>query len=189
MYRQLADRALGWSLVTERRFSACRIDSDNFRGWRSALYLAVVREPLWVEFRGEPCCVCDNGHLWVQYFPDGTHHTVTCMFDRDDALIQWYIDICAAWGVSDEGMPWFDDLYLDIVVTPEGGVELLDADELEWALASGDISLEDYQRAQDEARMVLGDIEDGRFALIELSLSDVADARRELGIPCLRQGS
>jgi hypothetical protein len=81
VYRRHADRAIAWSQVIERTFVAGRVESAEFTGWRSALLLKTVREPLWIEFRGAPRCVADNGYLWVQYFPDSAGHTVTSMFD------------------------------------------------------------------------------------------------------------
>ena len=49
-------------------------------------------------------------------------------------------------------MPWFDDLYLDVVVAPHGPVELLDSEELESARRQGLVSHEDYDLAWREAR-------------------------------------
>lgn len=37
-------------------------------------------------------------------------------------------------------MPYFDDLYLDVVLLPSGDMYLLDEDELEEAYANGNIS-------------------------------------------------
>ena len=42
--------------------------------------------------------------------------------------------------VTDQGVPWFDDLYLDVVVVKNGEVFLLDEDELEDALGRNDIT-------------------------------------------------
>jgi len=59
----------------------------------------------------------------------------------------WYIDMIAAQGVGEDGIPWFDDLYLDLVVFPDGRIHVDDMDELEAALAEGDITKEQFELA------------------------------------------
>ena len=44
-------------------------------------------------------------------------------------------------------MPYFDDLYLDLVIYADGTVVVDDMDELEDALASGDITNEQFELA------------------------------------------
>ena len=68
------------------------------------------------------------------------------MFDLGGELVQWYIDISYQNGLSDEHIPWMDDLYLDIVVLPNGE----DADELEDALLNGSIDRSLYNLARQE---------------------------------------
>lgn len=52
----------------------------------------------------------------------------------------------ASQGVED-GIPYFYDLYLDLVVYPDGMVITDDMDELEGALKKGDISEQLFRRA------------------------------------------
>ena len=67
--------------------------------------------------------------------------------DQQDNMVLWYIDMIDDHGVDAEGVPWFDDLYLDLVVYSDGTVVIDDWDELEDALASGDVSREQYLQA------------------------------------------
>ena len=46
-----------------------------------------------------------------------------------------------------DGIPYFDDLYLDLVVYPDGTVKVDDMDELEEALSSKDITQEQFNLA------------------------------------------
>ena len=54
------------------------------------------------------------------------------MFNEKVTIIQWYIDICIQNGVEN-GRPFWDDLYLDLIVLPYGEMIQKDADELEEA--------------------------------------------------------
>ena len=166
--RRSAER-LDWERVTERRFSVHTFDEPDFAGAVSLLCIDQVREPLWLDSGGRRICVADAGHMWLQQFPRGTQHAITSQFDAEGSIVQWYIDICKAHGVDKNGVPWWDDLYLDIVVTPEGIPTLLDEDELEYALCNGNISAPDVALAYAEARNLIERIDDGRIDLLVLS--------------------
>ena len=172
--RRHADR-FEWTRVSKRRFALTHVESDAFTGYAALLELTEVEAPLMVECCGESLCIADAGHLWLQHFPQGEHHVVTTMFDETGRVVQWYIDICKGQGVDQRGVPYLDDLYLDVVVLPGGRVELLDEDELDDALRSGDITPFDHSLAHAEARRVQAAIREGRFAIL-----DLADAHRAL---------
>jgi len=61
--------------------------------------------------------------------------------------VVWYIDMIAGQGKDIDGVAYIDDLYLDLVVYPDGTVLEDDMDELEEALRSGDISKELFELA------------------------------------------
>jgi predicted RNA-binding protein associated with RNAse of E/G family len=78
------------------------------------------------------------------------------MVDAKGEVVQWYVDVCREHGLGPDGVPWWDDLYLDVVVRPTGEVLLLDEDELELALAAGYVTPAEYDLAWREARRLLG---------------------------------
>lgn len=114
-----------------------------------------VRDPLWKEYEGTRYCVADAGYEWLQHFPKGAHYVMTTMYDDKGRVVQYYIDICKVQGVTDRGVPWFDDLYLDVVILPSGKLYLLDAEELEDALKRGLITKEDFDMAWDVANKLM----------------------------------
>ncbi|MNW55217.1 hypothetical protein D3C74_328650 [compost metagenome] len=93
------------------------------------------------------------------------------MFDDKGEIVEWYIDVCKTQGVTDQGVPWFDDLYLDIVVLKNGEVFLLDEDELDEALSKGLITVRDYDMATETAQEVLHAIHEHHFPYFDMSLS------------------
>jgi len=169
MERRLANR-IPWKRVLERDFDVVRIDSPVFTGYLTRLLLHTVTEPLHKTVLGYRYCVADSGYCWLQHFPEGAHHTVTTMVDATGAVVQWYIDICADQGVTADGIPWLDDLYLDIVVLPSRATVLLDADELEAALKAGTITETQYDLAWREADTLLRDIKRGSKSILDLTV-------------------
>lgn len=165
---------LDWSRVLARRFVARRIDSAAYHGYVTLLRMDEVREPLYVVFGQERVCIADHGYDWVQHFPDGAPYVLLAAFNEQGELVQWYIDIVARTGVDERGVPWYEDLYLDIVVSPLGETLLLDVDELDQALSLGAVTQSQYDFAWRQASSLLDALEFDLFPLLWLS-----DAHRE----------
>lgn len=155
--------------MLQRRFYLSHLDTPEFRGDVALLCLDAVRDPLWVGLGQRRLCIVDDGFSWLQHFPvDEPHYALTTMFDAQGRVVQWYFDLCRAHGVGARGIPWYDDLYLDIVIAPPDGPVLLDADELADALRDGEIAPADHDLAWREARRLLATLERGELGLLAL---------------------
>lgn len=170
MKRRSFDRS-DWTRVTASRFHVTYLETPEYTGYITLFAMDEVATPFYAQTAGEPTVLADSGFSWLQHFPRGARHTVTTMFDAMGKVVQWYIDICGGHGVDERGVPWFDDLYLDIVVTPAGQVALLDADELDQALRDGRISRRDHEAAWTEARLLMDMIVRGAMPLLALSIA------------------
>lgn len=168
MKRKYSDRA-NWRRVTDKKFQVRTVHEPDFQGYVVLYQIKQVRDPLWKEYEGKRYCVADAGYEWLQHFQKGAHHVMTSMYDNKGQVVQYYIDICKVQGVTDRGVPWFDDLYLDVVILPGGQLYLLDAEELDDALRRGLITQEDYDMAWDEANRIMDRYKKGQFPLLELS--------------------
>jgi predicted RNA-binding protein associated with RNAse of E/G family len=179
MKRRRADRA-EWRRIVERRFVVAHLEAPAFTGYATLLLLDRFAETFYARVGEATCCVAAAGYPWLQHFPAGAFHTVTTMFDASGAVVQWYIDVCRAHGVDGAGVPWFDDLYLDIVVSPNGAAHLLDADELEDARRQGLVSPGEYALAWAEARRLLALIERDAMPLLAESAAHREFLARQL---------
>ena len=167
--KQRSAERLPWPRVTARRFVTHAFATAEFQGVATLLCIDAVREPFWIEWQGARFCLCDSGYTWLQHFPANTHYAVTTQFDPQGQVIQWYIDICHRHWVDEQGMPWWEDLYLDLLVFPNGGCHIVDGDELDEALQTGVIDARLHTLAWDEARRLQTAIEAGAFPLLSLS--------------------
>lgn len=168
MKRKFGDRS-DWKRVLKRDYAHSYLETDNFKGYLSLLKIAKVKEPLYVKYFDQNVCIVNDGYLWLQQFPFNKHHSVTTMFDEKGQIVQWYIDICSMNGVSEDNVPWMDDLFLDIVVLPSGEVIQKDSEELDEALLNGTIDNSLYNLARQEANLINSLIKDGSFTLLQLS--------------------
>lgn len=114
------------------------------------------------KFNGQDIVVCDKGIKWLSILPENDWYCITAMMKEDGEILLWYIDMIAGQGIDVDGVPYFDDLYLDLIVYPDGTVIVDDMDELEEALAKSDITQEQFECALETSRKlqegVLGDI-------------------------------
>ncbi len=81
----------------------------------------------------------------MTYFPNSEKYCMTVMYDNNWKLLQWYFDIERY--KYDLGIPYSEDLYLDVVVLPNGKFYTLDEEELKQALNNNLISKDEYNMA------------------------------------------
>ena len=179
--RRFASRS-DWKRIIKRQYVQTHVVNDEFNGTITLLHLVEVSEPLWVQYTGKRICIVDNGYMWMQHFPHSKNFALTTMFDADGEVVQWYIDISSAIGIENND-PWWDDLFLDIVVFPDGEYALLDEDELQEALANGDIDQAMNDFALNEANRIITSIKEGKFPLFQY-----ATKHKELLIELLKKG-
>lgn len=166
--RKYADRKR-WARVTERKFSIKRVKSRAFTGYVTRLEILKVKEPLCVEEFGKRFAIADNGYTWLQHFPKGEPYCLTTIFTAKGKVAHWYLDIAAKTGATEKGIPWWDDLYLDIVIVPGKGAEIVDENDLSEALAKGKITKCVAKEARSEAKRLKALIDTDAFPLLALS--------------------
>lgn len=166
--RKFGDRS-DWKRVLIKDYAQSFIESEYFNGYVSLIRIIKVSAPLYVEYDGAKICIVDDGYSWLQQFPEGRNHSVTTMFDSSGNIVQWYIDICLQNGVSENNVPWMDDLFLDLIVLPSGEVINKDTNELEEAFVNGIINKKVYDLAREESLILNELITRNEFALLKLS--------------------
>jgi hypothetical protein len=123
------------------------VNNDFFKGYIGVIEIENVTEPQIWKFNGEDIVVCDKGKKWVSILSQDDFYCITAMLNEKNEILLWYIDMIAEQGIDEDGIPYFYDLYLDLVVYPNGTIIVDDMDELEDALSTKDITLEQYNLA------------------------------------------
>lgn len=166
MKRKFADMR-NWERVTERRFKLTYVKNEKFEGYISLIYIDKVKTPLVINYGENNIYLADDGYFWLRFFPTNCAYSLIAMFNDKKEPVEWYFDICKGNKLNDKGIPYFDDLYLDVVVLPPYEVFTLDEDELEEALEAKEITKKDYDFAYTEMNKLLEDIKYKRISLIE----------------------
>lgn len=117
------------------------------------------------------------GFRWLYWVPKEGHHTFLVFLNGAGQPEWFYADVIAKAGIDEAGIPWTDDLYLDVValceVLPDGRwrtieAEIIDQDDLEWALKTGKITPEQHAFAWAEANAVQHALEAQAFAPLDV---------------------
>lgn len=139
MKRRYANQAEG-------EFIQKRIDEDYFKGYVCYIKIKGVKQPLIVNNGISDVCIKDENYEWFEVYPDDSKYAITIMFDSNGNLIEWYFDIAKNVGIEN-GVPFEDDLYLDMIILPSGEKLVLDENELLAAFNNGEITQDDVNIA------------------------------------------
>ena len=136
-----------WKCIVSKKLKGKHINSDFFRGYIGLVEIEDVSEKQIWRFNEQDIIVCDKGRKWLSILPKNDFYCITAMMNEKNEILLWYIDMIAGQGIDEEDVPYFDDLYLDLVVYPDGTIKVDDVDELEQALVKKDITQEQFELA------------------------------------------
>lgn len=98
-------------------------------------------------------CILDTNYKWLQFYNYSKKLCLTAIYNEKNEIVEWYFDIARKIG-KENGMPYEDDLYLDVVLRPNGSTILLDEDEIKDAFDRKEMTKEEY----DEAYKIANDL-------------------------------
>lgn len=162
-----------WERVEKSKNIVFRTFEDNFKGYVSVSYIEKVKEKLQCNLGERQFCLVDDGYIWILRMPIEKNWVVTTMMDDNENIIEWYFDITKENSIDNDGCPFYDDLYLDIVVLPSGEIVLFDEDELEEAFIKGEITKDDFDLAYRVANEIMDGMAKDVSALTDMSKKDL----------------
>ncbi|CAM4013392.1 hypothetical protein BAQ48_05970 [Bacillus luti] len=163
MKRKYGDGS-SWKRLIEKDYIVKQVEE----GMLGILDIQKVREPSCKEYAGKEICIAGDKYTWIQYFINGKNFAITAMLDDQKTLVQYYIDVAKEYEIDERGLPYFDDLYLDVVLLPNGEIYVLDEDELEDAYKIGDITKEEYELALHTTKWIIAAIKNNEFYWISI---------------------
>ena len=138
-----------------------RVDLPEFRGLASVIRILSGDLCCWQMPKAGKVPVCGEGMLWLQLIPDGQHRVLTVKYrarrplERTPRVSVWYADVIDRIEYDPDGVAAFVDQYLDVIFSPQGDVHVDDREELDAALASGELTAEQHARALAEGEDVV----------------------------------
>ncbi|MEB8097889.1 DUF402 domain-containing protein [Staphylococcus xylosus] len=135
-----------WRRIIDREYTEVKVNNNKFKGIIGLVTMKKVREPLEVSVVGQNIIVADDNYQWLQILPEKKRYSITVMLDDKGNPLEYYFDINLK-NVTQKGNARTIDLCLDVLVLPNGSYELVDEDDLQRALDTGQISKKQYHEA------------------------------------------
>lgn len=152
--KRYADRSFG-GRADMTIFKTKSINEDDFKGDVCYYNFIDVNEKMIIP---KGLCIMNTGYKWLEFYDYSSKVKLSAIYDEYEKIVEWYFDIARKIG-KENGTPYEDDLYLDVVVTPAGEIILLDEDELKDAYEKLEVSQKEYDMAYSEARNLMKKLE------------------------------
>lgn len=153
--KKFADLVREFDSVVEVKQSLKSVDDTDFKGDIYLNYFIKISEPYMLD---KGLCIQDTRYKWLEFYDYTSKVRLTAIYDEKNQIVEWYFDIAKEIG-KENGIPFEDDMYLDVVLTPKGDTILLDEDELKDALDTKYITKEEYENAYLTAKELMQKIE------------------------------
>lgn len=134
------------------------MDNELFKGWVSINYLTAGESRFWEYEKSGTVQVSGKGMIWLTLIPDDKSRCIGAYFLPNHRVSVWYVDVIEKIGIDDDGIVYYIDKYLDVVLTPQGDVCIKDRDELDAAYASGELSTFQYENALREGDLIVKEL-------------------------------
>lgn len=136
----------GWGFLEKFTSKFIHIEG-SYTGYISYVKVHKIKHVITVDYKDCDIPLFDSGYKCIVFLPDSENWCVSAVYDKNNRIVEWYFDITKLNTIDENKIPVFDDLYLDIAISPDLTTTILDEDELDNALSSGDITQSDYNIA------------------------------------------
>jgi len=134
------------------------MDNELFKGWVSLNYLTDGETRYWEYEKSGKIPVSAKGMTWLTLIPDDRKRCIGAYIKPDRHVSVWYVDVIEETGIDEDGIAYYIDKYLDVILTPQGDVIVQDRDELDAAYESGELSDAQYEEAIKEGELIIDEL-------------------------------
>lgn len=135
-----------------------KIKTFNHKGFTGDIYLNNFKRIAFPYFLENGICIQDTNYKWLGFYDYNSKIRLTAIYNEEDEIVEWYFDIAREIG-KENGIPYEDDLYLDVVLRPNGKIILLDEDELKEAFERKEMTKEELEEAYKIANELMKKLE------------------------------
>ncbi len=129
----------------------------NEKSFKVDVYLNNFIKILKPDLLANGLCIKDNNYKWLVFYDYNSRIKLTAIYNQNNEIVEWYFDIARTIG-KENNIPYEDDLYLDVVLRPNGEIILLDEDELKDAYERKEMTKEEYDETYKIANELINRI-------------------------------
>lgn len=147
----------GWDFLDSYSAKCIHVE-DIFSGYVCRIKVNKARQKLTVDYEESEKVLLDDGYKCIFFLPDSENWCVSAVYNISNEIIEWYFDITKQNSIDEHGNPYYDDLYLDIAVSPDFKIAILDEEELKKAFELKEITKSDYDMAHHTCKKIIEEI-------------------------------
>ena len=123
-------------IIDKKKVYSC--EDDNNRD--SLIKIESVKKvQKWNAF-GKEVVVAEDGYNWLVISPKNENYVITLYMDDKKNPIICYVDMIDGIGIDEDGVFYYNDIFLDLLISMEMDIVELDRNELDQAAAENIIS-------------------------------------------------
>ena len=133
---------------------------------------------------GELVKKIDNGYTLMEYTPLHENYNVRAYIDDKENILEYYFDITDG-NIIEDGVPYYDDLYLDVIYFLEIAtksstyISLDDINDLKDALQKREIDQEKYDFAFEVADKLMKELKNKTNRFVNRGIEDYIKYRKK----------
>lgn len=158
--------------VTDWEFILIKKKEENF-------YLCIKRineidQAFVIDKFGQKTVFMDNGYYIMEFTPLNQFYNGRVFLDKEANVIGYYFDMSLGNGVEDN-IPYYDDLYLDVIYSSnqKNLIEIEDENELLEALNNGRITQNQYDLARKTCSDLVEEIKSNKNIFINMNKKEL----------------
>lgn len=128
-------------IVDKGKMKIINVNNEYMKGDVALISFEKMNKPFIIE--NTNLCMANDGYKWIEFYDYGSKIKLTAMYNEKNEIVEWYFDI-ARKIEKENDKPYEDDLYLDVVLRPNGETILLDEDEFNEAYERKEITQKEY---------------------------------------------
>ena len=134
--------------ILSKKFKIITSQDSYFKGKITLIQLEKVKKKFIAKRpNGKSEIIIDNNYKILTFFPEKDSYCFSAMYNSNCEILQWYFDILKGSCKYNSGIPYGEDMYVDIIALPNGEFYILDKNELEEALVKKLITKNDLIHA------------------------------------------
>ena len=139
-----------------------------------------LEQPYFIYINGELVKKMDKNYKIIEYTPLDESYNVRAHVNDKNEILEYYFDITYGKNKIIDGIPYYNDLFLDVVYYQEAAtksstyIHLSDRNDLEEALEEGVIDKEQYDYAYQITDKLLKELKNGQNRFVKRGIKDLS---------------
>ncbi len=158
---------------------------ENLDAYLTLKEIKEVTSPYSMYINGELVKKIDKNYTLLEYTPLNENYNVRAHIDDQLNILEYYFDITDG-NMIEEGIPYYDDLYLDVVFYQECAtksstyINLEDRNDLSNALKNGEIDQKKYDFAFEIADKLMKELKNKTNRFVNRGIEDYLKYRKNI---------